>query len=292
MLYLFLFLLLFFNQVFALNEKPVEDPSGGYKQAIERQRRIIEETKLNEKGEALKKLALLYLYEQNQELAFEVFLDALANAELIKPDTVVESQEETDKYAQALAIYLDHQLSAQESSKKIVSTYAPVLQKQKNDLLSYLVAISYANLNLYHEFFDHFYSAYLSHPTHFLAYKTKAILHIKLLERRRTESERQKERCEVIAHFEKAIACEPSDLTLYKLLITFSSPEIKAKQVVQCLNKIIAGNMMVPRSDIIFYVQEAVDADERVLAQKFIDKAQIWYPQSRLVATAQEYVYK
>lgn len=266
--------------------------SEGGKESIQRQVSIIQEAKPNEKGEALKKLAVLYLYEQNQELAFEVFLDALANAELITTATVVQSKEETEKYEQALAIYLDHQLSVQESSKKIVLTYAPLLQKQKNDLLAYLVAIAYANLNLYHEFFDHFYYAYLSHPTHFLAYKTKAILHIKLLERRRTESERQKERSEVITHFEKAIACESSDVTLYKLLITFSSPEIKSKQVVQCLNKIIAGNMMIPRNDIMFYVQEAVDADERILAQKFIDKAQIWYPRSRLVAIAQEYIYK
>ena len=195
---------------------------------------------------------------------------------------------EEAQFNKALGIYRDHKLSPQESSTLILQNFVPI--ESRNYLLSYLLAIAYANGNRYEEFMNYFYSAYLYYPNHYLSYKTQAILHIKLMERKRTEVDRSIQRDAIIMNFESALAREPYDVSLYKLLINFSSPEKKPKQVRQCLNKILEGTMIIPRSDLLFYVREAVDAKEMSLAQKFIDKARGWYPDSRLVSNAQEYL--
>lgn len=287
-----MFSLCFCHSLFS-DATPIQDvlQAGDYKKAIEFQKKKLTSDVNVDQGAVLKALAVLYLKDQDQEQAFETFLKSLDYAKRINCPKMTDAEEST--YKAALAIYFDHKsgTNPKETAQVLIRQFAAELKRQPdNHQLAYLVALARANLNQYEEFFDLFYRAYGCYPDHFLAFKTKAILHIKLLERKKTEAERKVQREEVISNFEKALTIEPQDVTLYKLLITFASPETKQDQVRRCLNKIMGGNIIIPRSDVIFYVQEAVDAKENTLAQQFLDRAREWYQQSRIITAAQNYL--
>lgn len=262
-----------------------------YKQAIDVQKvRIAEEGDSN-KAELIKQLAVLYLKDQNQEMAFESFLASLAS--LKEEPAEKETEGEGALYQKALETYLGtaHFSSSKEKSKQMIEEYAPLLKEHPTPWqLAYLVALAYANIDQYEEFFNLFFRSYRYYPRHFLSYKTKGILHIKLMERRRDEALRKAERAAALQDFELALALEPKDESLYRLLITFSFPETKSEQAQRCLNKIVEGNIIVSRSDIMFYVQAAIEAKDVVLAQRFVDKARVWYAQSKIVDAAQIYI--
>lgn len=261
-----------------------------YKQAIALQKMRIDEASSCAKAELIKQLAIYYLKDQNHEKAFESFLTSL-DAVCIDEPPENETQEEIDLYNQALAMYLNIHASAKEMSEQIIKQYDPLLKKYPNAWhLEYLMALAYANLELYEEFFNHFFHSYRYDPEHFFAYKTKAILHIKLMERKRYDADRNREREAALQNFERALMKEPQDATLYKLLITFSFPETKKNQALRYLNKIVEENIIISRSEIMFFVQAAVDAKDNALAQRFIDKARGWYQQSKIVTAAQHYL--
>jgi hypothetical protein len=268
---------------------PLAAEDGNYKQAILLQKKAIEQAENGEKGPELVNLAKLYLKDQDQERAFETYLSALKYVE--SKDS---RQQESADYKKAMALYLDNKQSDPlTSAEKMIQQFSHVYCEHPEDhLLAYPLAISYANLNRYREFFDLFFGAYQSAPDHFLAYKTKTILHIKLMERKRTEQEREEERALALKNFQQALDREPADVTLYKLLIVFSSPKEKSERVRWSLNKITEDNIIIPRGDILFYVQSAIEANEKPLAQRFVDKAREWYPQSRMITAAQNSLYR
>jgi len=261
-----------------------------YKEAISLQRQFIEEDH-QKRGELLKDLSIIYLKDQNQEYAFETFLESLGAAN-IQQKTSEANPEDDALYRETLDIYFKHSVGSQrEAAEKIVEMLSPKLkQLVKPNPSAFLMALAYANLSAYENFFDLFYTTYLFFPEHYLAYKTKAILHIKLLERKRSESERQFHRQQAILNFECALSLQPKDTTLYKLLITFSSAEAKEECVRQCLNKIIEENIIIPRSDILFYVHEAGSVKNKALAEQFLDKARQWYRESRIISSAENYL--
>jgi len=192
---------------------PLAGEDGNYKQAIFLQKIAIEQAAAREKGLELVKLAKLYLKDQDQERAFEAYLAALKCVE-----SKGEPQQESVDYKKAMAIYLDIGNSDSAiTAEKLIQQFANTYSEHPEDLLlAYPLAISYANLNRYLEFFDLFFGAYQSAPNHFLAYKTRAILHIKLMERKRTEQERDEERVLALKNFQLALDREPRDATLYK----------------------------------------------------------------------------
>lgn len=259
-----------------------------YKKAIAIKQDEITSQSGQAKGAALKELAYLYLKDQDQEKAFSTFLLALDLA----PKLRKECPEDSEIYKKAFQIYLDPSNgSPQVTAQKLLSELNPVIDKEPDQIiLQYFIAIAYANLNRFVEFFDHFYQAYTYYPDHYLAYKTQAVLHIKLLERTRGEEDRDKQKRMILKQLEEALKREPRDVAIYRLSISFSPKEEKEEQVRRSLNKIIRDNIMVPRSDLMFYVQEALDSDESDLAARFIQKAREWYPESRLVNEAQTYL--
>lgn len=260
----------------------------GEKEAIAQQKKKIEAASGNEKAALTEKLALLYLKDQDQEGAFEALLKSLENPpQSLKIDA-------DPAYDEALLIYLQEKPeTATETSRKIIMTYAPVLKERKApSQLGFLLAIAYANVHLYQEFIPLFYSTYRAFPTHFLAYKTKGMLHLKLMERKRAEGDRLQQRAAAIADFEAALALNPSDVSLYRLIIIFQTPELKRNQVQRFLNKMINDNIIIPRSEVMFYVREAVDVKEFDLAQRFITKAHQWHGDSRILDGAQNYLDK
>lgn len=260
-----------------------------FKQAIEQELKAIQEAPKEKKSKQLERLAQLYLKDQNQEAAFEAFIESLDLATVPKDRVAFQPDE---LYKDALAIYLEGNIDhPQSSAKKLIEEFAPKFKAlNKPSPLGYLIAIAYANLNRYAEFFDLFYETYLSYPDNFLAYKTKAVLHLKLMDRRRTEAEKNKERQAVLRNLEAALAIEPQDTTLYRFLISFSLPQNRAEQVRRCLNKILNDNILIPRSEIMFYVEACVESKENALAQRFIDRARQWYQTSRLLNAAQDFL--
>lgn len=282
--YLFLFLWSFCLQ--AENDAVMAFRNGDYKKAIELYRNDLNVA--DDKSEIKAKLALVYWKDQDQELAFRTFLEALS--EHIYTENA--STEDDAAYEKALKIYLDHSGGTNQAiAQKICRDFEGAIKEHPDyNKLGYVVAAAYANLGRYEDFFTLFYRSHLHHPDHFLAAKTKAVLHIKLFERARFVEEKEEQRSAVLYYLNAALEKEPRDCTLYKSLIAFSPEEKKLEVMHACLNKIIDKNIIIPRSDIGFYVEEAIGSKEFVLAQRFIDKVKEFYQFSRVVNAAQHYL--
>lgn len=259
---------------------------GDYKNAIVLYQNLLKNQPFSETSEPLELgLALAFLKDQNQEMAFKTFLGllekkSLSNVPVLKP-------EEEASYQKALKIYLDKSSTPQEIAKKILADFSPDSQIPP---LAFIQASAYANLNQYDRFFSLFYRSYKECPDHFLADKTKAVLHMKLFERCPLNSEREFHRRAILSHLSKAADNQPCDDSLYKFMILFAPEQEKAGMLRACLNKIIERNIVISRSDISFYTKEAVEAKELSLAQKFVDAAREWYQFSKVVNAAQQYL--
>jgi hypothetical protein len=246
---------------------------------------------LSEGACRLKVQEAIALYKnQDHDNAFKVFLAALDS---IQNRTPAVSLEDARLYQEALATYLNtsSQLSKEQTAVKILQAYIKILTEHPDYYqLGFITAAAYANINKYEEFFSRFFESYMQDPTHYMAYKGKAALSIKLLERARNVEAREEQRKKVIENVYAAAELQSSDISLYRVLIAYSSPEDKRRYVLHSLNKIIDNNMMTSRTDIGFFVEQAVDLHEWDLAQSFIDKARLWYQYSRVVDTAQQYL--
>lgn len=234
--------------------------------------------------------AIDYLEEQEQEQAFRAFLAALDGAALVP--TSPSSSEEQALYAEVLAIYLTHTgKAAPKAAAKILETYAKRMAAHPDYLqLGYLIAMAHANLKQYEPFFREFYRSYQAYPNHFLAYKTKALLHLKLMECARDPESRLRERTEVYRFAKEALARDGRDVSLYQMNLSFASDADRPALVRTFLNNMIRDNIIVPRGDLLFFVQVAMDTGERTAAERFVTKAREWYPNSQALDTADELV--
>lgn len=261
-----------------------------YKAAITILLELLQEATGEQRCALQQQLAKIYFKDQDREKAFHYFLLALDSAkeEPLPPITA----EEHTLYEQALKIYLDyHSTEARKGAEKIIHDYGSVAQEHPNYyLLGYLLSAAYANLEQFEEFFDKFYQSYRFFPHHYMAYKIKTILHSQLFMRAQTPAGQEIHRCAILANAELAIQKNPFDTTLYKMLISFALDANKGQSIVTCLNKIIDKNIIIPRADIAFYVQQAVAYKQNELAQRFLNKERQWFPQSRVIDSAQRYL--
>lgn len=243
----------------------------------------------SEKSLLLLSLAKTYFQDQNQEKAFEYFLRAINSA---AAHEVPISAEDARLYAEALSIYLDpHAQSTKDTASAILEKYESVAKEHPEyTQIGFLVGASYANAGRFSDFFDMFYRSYSAAPNHYLAYKTKAIIHIKLFERAGTSEAKDLERQKIIDELLKAMEIYPQDHTLYKMTIAFSPENQKEMVVHNALKKIVESNMMVPRMDIGFYVEEAVKTHQYHEAQQLLDQQREWYRYSRIINAAQEFL--
>lgn len=233
-------------------------------------------------------LAMAYYKDQEHEKAFEIFLEALEQTKVNEPARL--SEEESQAYALALKIYVDHAgLTPEETAQKIAHEFKATFEKNPNFYhLGYILAMGYANLGRYDHFFNTFYQSYRNDPKHFLAFKAKAALHVKLFERAKTEEQRQKERRLIINNAEQAAALQPADSSLYRMILGFTPDDSKAAVLSMYLNKIIDQNIVISRIDIPYYAEIAIAFEQYALAQKFLDKAKEWYAYSRVITVAQQ----
>jgi tetratricopeptide (TPR) repeat protein len=198
--------------------------------------------------------------------------------------------EEKKLYDDALLLYLDpREKDKEQMSMKIRDRYAGTWRLHQDYAhLGYLVAIAYANLGDFSEFFEIFYKSYQKIPHHFLSYKTQGLLHIKLYDLARTPVEKEKERKLVFQSFKKAKSLYPNDSTLYKMEIAFSKDKEEALEM--SLKEIIDKDIVIPRADLSFYFDLLLAHGKDELAQEFLVKAKKWYPYSRTLDAASEMI--
>jgi hypothetical protein len=113
-----------------------------------------------------------------------------------------------------------------------------------------------------------------------------------LYERSKTTEGKELQKQKIIENVLGAIDKNPNDTGLYKLIMLFASDKEKQQIVSVYLNKIVQKSMIVPRADIAFFVQQAVEVNSLDLAQQFINRAREWYHYSRVVLAAQEFLDK
>jgi hypothetical protein len=240
--------------------------------------------------EACLQLALACLKDQNQEKAIQEFLRTL---ETVAPKAVPSvTDQEKELYEKGYRIYLDRSFdhTPKDTAIKLYQEFKQTTDEHKDYyLLNLLMSTAYANLNRYEEFFNAFYRSYPYYSDHYLSYKTKAALHIRLFEKARQLSEREEERKLVFANTLSAIEKNPFDIGLYKIAMLFAG-ENHVKVVKDLLTEISQKNIVVPRHDIVFFVHQAITSNQIDAAQKFVDKSREWYHYSRSISEAQEHL--
>lgn len=261
------------------------------KQTITTTHLLLDKGSNEDRGAIERDLAIAYYRDQNHAAAFKTFLSALDHAKKFAQPSLSESEKQL--YDQALALYLSQEAhrSVQSTAKKISSQFTDEMAKHADyHLLAYIVSAAYANLNQYDQFFEQFFRSYQYYPTHFIAYKTKAILLVKLSNLSTEQKEREFYRDEAIEQLKLAIAAYPQDVSLYKMIL-FTAPASKKGELIRSyLYKIIDENIIIPRSDLMFYTEQAIQNGTVELAQRFVHKASEWYQQSRSVAASQEFI--
>lgn len=228
-------------------------------------------------------LAKTYMADQNQEMAFKTFLEALEQTPALPSKKV--SAEEEALYQEALALYLGKRpQQARSVGYEIDEKYTPVLKAHPEyTRLGFIVAVADANLSRYDRFFDLFYRSYQQEPKHYLAWKTKAILHLKLMERAKTFGEREQQRKAVLDNLAIAESIYPQDFSLYRVQIAFSLPAVKKETQERILKKILDQSMIPSRTDTLYFIEQALTLDDKGLAKRWIESAKAWYPESRII---------
>lgn len=230
--------------------------------------------------------AKMHLQNQDHEKAFVVFLQALECNHASKTPTI----EEERTYEEALKLYLNAQSSnLMDNCRSIVEIYEPsIKQRPPGQLVGFLVAAAHANLGDLSRYFELFYACFCNYPDHYLAHKSKAVLHLKLFERELPGPNKELHREWFQKELELAAERYAADSSLYKLMISYSEDSKKQQTVIAILNRIINNDILIPRADLDFYLQNAFAYVDLDLTQRFVDKAKQWYEYSRVTATAQQ----
>lgn len=264
--------------------------TGDYREAIDIYQELINQVPKDQQSALKAKLAQVFYRDQEDEKAFKTYLEALDDAPKRTPPT--ETPEEKKLYAEALRTYLDNTgPAAHEAASKIREKYASILALHPDYYhLNFIVAAAYANLGVFDEFFDKFYRSYQYFPDSFMAYKTKAILNVKIYEKARNAQEREVIGKRVYENAVKANQLNDKDASLYRMMITFAPEQDHDQILVDTIKKVLRDDIVISRTDLMYFVKELVKAKQPELAQQFINKAKGWYPISKILQGAQEYL--
>jgi len=216
-------------------------------------------------------------------------LEALKSAKTLP---YLMSQEEGVVYDRGLKLYLENSSrSPTEVAHELETTLQPCLKAHPEYAeVRFLLAAAFANLKKFEEFFYQFYKAYTKSPTCFMAYRTIAIINIKLFEKARTLQEKEARRQEAQKFLKLALDEDDKDPMLYKLLVLFAPKNEKKQLVKEIIERIIRTDVVIPRHEIALYVNAAVDINERGLAKQFLNKAATWYEYSRNIQEMREHL--
>ncbi|MFV0339382.1 MAG: tetratricopeptide repeat protein [Parachlamydiaceae bacterium] len=262
---------------------------GRYKEAIELSQKLITEAPQEKKAGYLVKLAMAEYKDQEHGKAIETYLKAM-NLTPKPKEPYKQSEEDAKLYKEALALYLNpRERDSKITALRIHEVYAGILRMHPEYVdLGFIVATSCANLDRFEEFFQVFYTSYTQNPDHYLAYKTRAILLIKLFERAKTIEEKNRERKRIEEALQQAKDRYPLDSSLYRLQIAYAPMEEKKEILRKNLNEIFAHSIVIPRSEMSFYFDQLFAYGEEDMAKKLLEKARGWYPYSRTLDAAKE----
>ena len=208
--------------------------------------------------------------------AFRPFFTALQIAQVVKNGTP--SKNELDLFEKMRPFYIaNNPLQLEEKVQECLK------QHPKATYLQFLLASSYANQHKFEEFFYSFYPAYTAYPNSYLASKTQGVLSTLLLQRARTPEEKEVWRKKAVAFFTKAFYEMPQDFGLHKMLILTALDSERAEAVKLVCNTVIEKNIQIPRSDVPFYIGQALGVHDIALADRLLDKAKSWYEYSRVL---------
>lgn len=241
------------------------------------------------------KLAMLYHRDQEQEKGLKFYLKAL---ELSAPlesacsssqaDVQAAAEQEEGAYAAALHIYIDSQVGrVGKGSEAILQQYAPIVEKNPGfRRLAFIVAAAFANQGDFSHALELFYSAYRCLPNHYLAHKLAAILHLKLLEKLPPGAEREFRRQKVVYHLKSAIEQCAFDPSIYKLFLFCSAEADKPQAAAWTLMQIVERDVAIPRADLSFFIEQGLQLQQLEPLRRFIDKASVRFPASRILLEA------
>jgi tetratricopeptide (TPR) repeat protein len=264
--------------------------SQDYKSAIDQYQTAFMEVPQQQRCDLSLKLARAYYRDQEHERAFKIYLDVL---DLAAPTSASKTNaEEQELYEKALAVYSGAAtLSVQQMSEQLTEKYAQVMADHPNyHLLGFMLAASYANLGMYEQFFDRFYESYQHYPDHFMVYKTRGVLQLKLMESARSWEDKAKYREAALTNFVNALERYSEDITLYRLIVSLAQDAQKPQLVVTTLQRLMDLEIEIPRSDICPYVQLAMTCEDEALAEKLVLRAEKLYAYSRAVKVARDYL--
>lgn len=213
-------------------------------------------------------MAVASLRDQDHKSAFALYLKALESAKRL-PEV-----EEEPFYEEALALYLAGQ------PEEVCARYESGGYRGP---LKMVVALAYADLGLFEEFFDRFLPAYQRSPGHFLALKTRAMLRLKLADYGGLEE--RELRSSALELLRRAVARYPADSESYRLIVELAEgPELVLKTV----GELLANRVAIPRSDLGFYLDRLLALGAFDLAQKVVARGREQYGYSRTLDRAEE----
>jgi tetratricopeptide (TPR) repeat protein len=255
---------------------------GDYGRAIELLNQEIARDKTSHSSDLFVELACLYMKDQKEEEAFSTFLEALEGP---PSESYEMCQEEEEIYSKSLKLYLEEaQRPSQEIAKELEGLLEPIVEAHPTYAhVRFILANAYANVGKWDLFFRHFYTSYKQKRDAFLAARTMGILNIKLFEKARTLEAKEEKRKKINEALQRALCLYNEDGSLYKLLIVFSPPDARKQVAREMIERIIQGNAVIVRSQIPFFVHEALELGSKELAARFLDRAASWYQYSRVI---------
>jgi tetratricopeptide (TPR) repeat protein len=273
-----------------LEQAEQEFEEGRFKESLVIWKQVLTQAQDDQqKSEILLRVAVALEKDQEEQEAINCFLESLSL--LDSPNYMITmSSEEEGIYKEGLEAYLEDHLQ-KKNNHQLYASYLPIVQKHPNYFqLNYLVAARAASLGLLDEFFIRFYQSYVQQPKSYLAYRSLGVLRLILWERTSLAERREQLRQEAIEFFEEALKVNPEDSSLYGLIVKMASNEKKPYYVKTYLTQMFEKKILMPRSDVYFLVEAAVESRDYLLAQNLIHFAKEHYSYSRAVNAAQAYL--
>jgi tetratricopeptide (TPR) repeat protein len=255
----------------------------------EKQQALSRASSDQEKSQIFYDLAFAYYEDQELDRAFTSFLEALKS--LKKYPSPEMSSEERPLFENALADYLTQTADPTHIAEGLLQKYGGIADQNPHFLhLNFLMATAYANLGRFDDFFSRFYRGYPYLHDSFLAYKTQGILYLRLSHHGKSCEERQGFQQEAFDNLTLALARNPQDASLYKVLIFLAKDENNVSLIHSYLQQIVKNQVVLPRNDVYLYVREAAALQAFELGQEMIDQARSHYEYSRAILEAQQYL--
>lgn len=245
---------------------------------------------VSEKAGIYLDLALAHLAEQELESAITYFFSALHSMPL--DSQYVMGAEEKLIFDEAFSFYVQEGVNEpQETAKKLIDKWGDqIKQHQEWHSLKMLIATAYANLEQFDRFFRLFYQAYPHDCQSYLSLKTQGILLLRLSMVAKDEGRRGTLKREAVHRLREALNKYKKDPTLYRLLFHFAKEMKEIKEQISLLEEMVNNRIVIPRSDLYFYVKEACDLGDIALAEKIVTYAEELYEYSRGLTAARDYV--